>query len=137
MKSNKPSNNGKPKKTDNSVKKQLRSVEQLKPYQFKKGQSGNPKGKPKGTISITSRIKVELQKHAKGSDKSYLDILIERILYKALQEGDKDMIKAIWSYVDGLPRQDITMEVIDKQSAREELESNFEVTPEGEVLKKN
>ena len=120
-------------KSDNSGKKQERADYSTR---FKPGVSGNPNGKPKGTISITSRIKSELQKCAKDSKKSYLDILIERILYKALQEGDKDMIKAIWSYVDGMPKQDITMEVIDKQAARQELESNFEVSEQGELLKR-
>ena len=130
MKSNKPSNNGKPDKSGKKLKKDTK---------FKPGAewTGNKNGRPKGSISITTRIKQELEKASKkDSTKSYLDILVNRILYKALEEGDKDMIKAIWSYVDGLPRQDITMEVIDKQSAREELESNFEVTPEGEVLKR-
>lgn len=34
--------------TDNSIK--TVDVERLKPYQFKPGQSGNPGGRPKGTL---------------------------------------------------------------------------------------
>jgi len=123
MKTNKPSKGGN--NVDKTTGKQLGGVTGKG---FQPGVSGNPNGRPKGTISITTRIKQELQKCAKDSEKSYLDILIERILYKALQEGDKDMIKAIWSYVDGLPKQDVTIDIVTpemKQAAKEEFELHF------------
>lgn len=74
---------------------------------FVKGYSGNPKGKPRGSLSITARIKEELRKVPKGQKISYLEALIKIILRKALLEGDKDMIKTIWQAVDGMPKQHI------------------------------
>ena len=49
---------GKKKITDKAEKKHRRE-DNLKP--FKKGQSGNPNGRPKGSISITTIIKRLLQ----------------------------------------------------------------------------
>jgi hypothetical protein len=79
---------------------------------FKPGQSGNPNGRPKGSgISITTAIKNELKKIPPGQDKAtYLDLLVKRIMKKAIQEGDQQTIKQMWNYVDGMPMQttDIT-----------------------------
>ena len=76
--------------------------------QFKEGVSGNPKGKPRGTgISITTEIKRMLEKCPDGQKATYLQLLLNRILKKAIQEGDQQMITRIWNYVDGMPPQTI------------------------------
>lgn len=72
---------------------------------FKKGQSGNPNGRPKGSPSIIARIKKELAKIPSGQKITYLEILVKMILKKAIVDGDKEMIKLIWNYVDGMPKQ--------------------------------
>lgn len=72
---------------------------------FNKGQSGNPNGRPKGSISITTRIKRELQKMPRGQKITYLEALIKKILKKAIVDEDKETIKLIWNYVDGMPKQ--------------------------------
>lgn len=72
---------------------------------FTKGQSGNPNGKPRGSISIISRIKKELKKIPEGQKITYVEILVKQILKMAIIDGDKDMIKLIWNYVDGMPKQ--------------------------------
>lgn len=80
--------------------------EQLKPYQFKKGESGNPDGRPKGSgISITTEIKKKLEEVPEGQKATYLELLINRIFKQAIQDGDQQMIKNIWNYVDGMPQQ--------------------------------
>ena len=73
--------------------------------QFKKGRSGNPQGRPQGSISIISIIKRELKKIPAGQKITYLEILVKQILKMAIIEGNKDMIKLIWNYVDGMPKQ--------------------------------
>jgi len=71
---------------------------------FKAGLSGNPTGRPTGCVSITAEIKKKLQEVPDGQQKSYLELLINRILKQAVVDGNEQMIKQIWSYIDGTPR---------------------------------
>ena len=72
--------------------------------QFKPGQSGNPGGRPKG-FSITAMVRSELDKVEPKTQKKWGELVIKRILLKATNEGDTQMLKAIWSYIDGMPKQ--------------------------------
>lgn len=69
------------------------SLENLKP--FKKGQSGNPKGRPKGT-SITSRLK-KLCEQAEGQGYE----AIAQAMFKAAMKGDFRFCKEIIDRIDG------------------------------------
>jgi len=72
-----------------------------------KGVSGNLNGRPKG-ISITSMVKDKLKECPEGTDKkTYADLVIQAILKKALKDNDTNMLKTIWSYIDGMPTQKI------------------------------
>ncbi len=76
------------------------------PHLYKKGQSGNPEGRPKGSgISITTEIKKKLAKVPQGEKLTYLQLLIDKIMDQALKDGDKAMIRNIWNYIDGMPKQ--------------------------------
>ena len=75
--------------------------------QFKPGYSGNPDGKPEGSLSITTEIKKKLKEIPEGQQKTYLELLINKIMHKAIVEGDQTTLKAIWNYIDGLPRESI------------------------------
>ena len=78
--------------------------------QFKKGQIANPNGRPKGSFSITEKIKKELEKCPDGKDKkTYLELLVRKILKKAIVEGDQAMIKSIWNYIDGMPKESMDL----------------------------
>jgi len=69
----------------------------------------NKEGRPKGAgISITTEIKRKLEEKPEGQDKAtYLQLLIKRILKKAVIDGDTTTIKQIWNYIDGMPKQAI------------------------------
>jgi len=68
---------------------------------------GNPGGgRPKGSgISITTEIKKKLEEYPEGQKSTYLQLLINRILKQAIQDGDQQMIKQMWNYIDGMPKQ--------------------------------
>ena len=71
---------------------------------FIKGVSGNPAGRP--VFSLVSILKAELQKCPEGQDKkTYADMLIQRIMKKAISDGDDAQIKNILQYVEGMPKQ--------------------------------
>ena len=69
--------------------------------QFKPGQSGNPKGRPKKGYSITEWFKNML-----ASNPEMKDELGKSIMAKALK-GDPTALKLVWNYMDGMPKQTI------------------------------
>ena len=73
------------------------------------GYSGNPNGRPKGTISLTSKIKEFLDEMPSDSKETYADLIVKRITKMAL-EGDQQMLKLVWNYLDGLPKFSGTLE---------------------------
>jgi len=97
----------KPKNAERTAKKQQKRVIGRP---FKKGQSGNPKGRPKGTVSITTEIKKKLDEVAPGQKRTYLELLIMKVLKRAMADESDAMMRLIWNYVDGLPRQRMEME---------------------------
>lgn len=77
---------------------------------WKKGQSGNPWGKPKGArSSITSVLRDKLEEIPEGQNQTYKELLVETILHKGLVEKDIHSLKLIINYVDGLPKQEIDL----------------------------
>lgn len=75
-------------------------------HQFKPGQSGNPKGRPKGAISLVAILREKLAEIPPGSEdrKTYADLFIQRALGIALNGGDVAMIRDILNRIDGLPQ---------------------------------
>ncbi len=80
-------------------------------FRWKKGESGNPAGRPVGSVSITTEIKKKLQEIPEGQQKSYLELLINRILKQAVVDGNEQMIKQIWGYIDGPPGEKSIMQI--------------------------
>ena len=82
---------------------------QNKPQRDQKGRllpgfTANPNGRPPGSVSITAEIKKRLKEIPEGQQKSYLEILVGKILKKAIQEEDFQTMKEIWNHTDGLPK---------------------------------
>lgn len=71
---------------------------QLAPYRWKKGQSGNPAGKPHGVRNFSTLVEIaltEVGKKLKGKNKAQVDAEVE-ILTKMLAlalSGNTEMIK--------------------------------------------
>ena len=75
--------------TDKTEKKH-----KLKPQLWKKGESGNLNGRPKGTISILTKVKKYLKEHP--------DKFEELIAYYI---DNRKMRELLWKMIDGMPRQ--------------------------------
>lgn len=77
---------------------------------FVEGNSGGP-GRPEGSISVVEALKRALAECPEGEKKTYLELLIKRILKKGIADGDVAMIKDIINRVDGMPKQSIDQNV--------------------------
>ncbi len=107
--------------TDITVSKQSKT-RGLKP--FKKGQSGNIKGRPKGSISITRAIKTKLQEIYPGNDlqekQTYLKKIVDTIFENAIEKKDPRTLGQIWAYIDGKPKATLDLATqIDKTNLAE------------------
>lgn len=88
-----------------------KSLENLKKYQFVKGQSGNPAGPKKGTVKIKARLAQVLANKVSVRDSigekitlTAADIIIDKLMMKAAK-GNIDAIRLIFQYVEGMPVQ--------------------------------
>lgn len=88
-------------------------------HQIKPGEVRNPNGRPKG-VSITALVREALEKVPEGQKEKAKDLLVKRIMHKAISEGDTKLIEKVWEYMDGKPidRKDYTTkgDKIDKVS---------------------
>jgi hypothetical protein len=66
----------------------------------------NRNGRPKG-ISITEIVRNMLSEVPEEQKETYAMLLVKRMFHKAIVEGDVQMQKAIWAYMDGLPKETV------------------------------
>jgi hypothetical protein len=79
---------------------------------WKKGQSGNPKGRPRGSVNITSAIKRALAEALPGTDKRRLvDQLAEAAIQNA-RWGNGTIFREIINRVDGVQAQRIDLSTV-------------------------
>lgn len=97
------------KKIELTAKKQV--PKQLRKYVWQPGVSGNPDGRPEGSVSIVEGFRRKLQEFAPSKDneekRTYLELLIETYFKKALNEGDVRIIRDLIDRIDGKPTETI------------------------------
>lgn len=79
---------------------------------FIKGQSGNPKGRPKGSrckaklqnISLINLVRQGLATAPENEKRTYAELIVNSILEKARQGEDRAQ-QMIFNYIEGAPRQ--------------------------------
>jgi hypothetical protein len=80
-------------------------ADHLRQYQWKKGQSGNPNGRPKGE-SITATLRRLLEQEHNG--RTVQEILAEKVIREALS-GKYNFAKELFDRVEGRPAQKIEL----------------------------
>lgn len=71
--------------------------------QFQKGQSGNPKGRPKGHVAPTTAIRKYLEEHPECVDE------IVRVGIDKMKKGDFQYYKYLIDRLDGTPAQSMLL----------------------------
>lgn len=75
------------------------------PKTFKKGESGNPAGRPKGSKGLTTLLREALEVIGEGQKDPYSEQLVKKVMKMAINEGNEQMIKLCWGYLEGMPVQ--------------------------------
>lgn len=83
--------------------------EALEKNKWVKGQSGNPKGRPEGSVSIVEGIKKKLLEIEPDNKKTYLELFLSKLFLKAIKEGNEQLMKDMINRVDGMPKQSLDM----------------------------
>lgn len=106
-----------------SLEKKTRT-KQVKSTSWKKGQSGNPKGRPSKGYSIAERMREMFTEkpHVK-------DLIIQSMVNAVLEKGDVQAAKYLSSYLDGLPKQF-------EETPDDQLEKENFITEIADVIKK-
>jgi len=85
--------------------------ERNKKGQFKKGQSGNPSGRPKN-LTFTKQLRMFMNELDPVMGVQRLEYIVSVLFAKAC-EGDLTAIKMIMDRVDGLPTQTVETRTFD------------------------
>lgn len=89
----------------NDTKPALTGKNRNKEGKFIPGVSGNPNGRPKGSVSVVEALKRKLEEYPEGNTKTYLELLVNRYMKNAIQDGDTQLIRDLINRVDGMPTQ--------------------------------
>jgi hypothetical protein len=82
-----------------------------KDAQFKKGESGNPNGRPKGSLNIKTliqRVWDEVITDSEGN-KVIEGLLVVRAMMEKAKKGDVSAFKALSERMDGMPKQELDL----------------------------
>lgn len=70
----------------------------------------NPGGRPRG-LSITAVLREALEEVEPTSQKTFKELLVRKLIIKAINDGDHATARLIMNYVDGMPLQKLAGDV--------------------------
>jgi len=85
------------------------------PFAFKPGQSGNPAGRPRDTVTPHLRELVRMR-HSEKDGVTYGEMVARSLLTRAIV-GDVQAIREVFDRLEGKPRQAIDVSVEEKRRA--------------------
>jgi len=85
----------------------LPAKEKNRAHLWKKGQSGNPAGRPRG-IGLTDLLRHILEEEEGRTGKTKAELFLDSLQRDAVK-GDPTARKLIMNYIDGLPKQSINV----------------------------
>jgi hypothetical protein len=93
---------------------------------FKKGQSGNLAGRPKGTRNLSTLLREMLEQEitvttedGKTERKKLQEVLVSKLIKKAVKKEDLRAIQEIFDRTEGKPAQMISVNTISPEEVRE------------------
>lgn len=90
------------------------AAKDIEQYQFNKGESGNPNGRPKGARSLSTILRamleeeIEITVDGKKEKKQFQDVIIRKLIKKA-NDGDLRAIQEIFNRIEGKPQDKIDL----------------------------
>ena len=75
----------------------------LKPFQ-KNDPRINREGRPKESKGLKTLLVEALKKIGEGQTEPYEILLVKKMLLMAIKEGNEQIIRLIWNYLEGLPK---------------------------------
>lgn len=112
------------------------SSEALKPYWWKRGQSGNPAGRPPNKPTLTEYMKARIHEVCETDRKkrTYGEILADRTIVLAL-EGNATALREVFDRIDGRLAQPIEGKIdVTTQHTERRLLQILEANPESKQL---
>ncbi|MBE0418182.1 MAG: hypothetical protein IBX63_10495 [Coriobacteriia bacterium] len=74
---------------------------------FAPGVSGNPAGRPPGSVSLSTVLKVKLATVAPGDERrTYAEVLVDEV-FRLAADGNAAALRLVWEYVEGKPPQSL------------------------------
>lgn len=84
---------------------------------FPKGVSGNPEGRPVGSLSLITLLKQRLELVGPDQKRTIAEHFIDNVMQDAL-EGNEVARKIVFQYIEGMPKQNVDLG-IDKEGLAE------------------
>lgn len=91
--------------------------------QWKKGQSGNPSGRPKREWTWSGLLEQVANEIETNTGKQFKELVTKRLFIAAVN-GDVHAMKEIFNRMEGLPRQGVDLDIT--SSLEEEAEDTLE-----------
>ena len=75
---------------------------------WKKGESGNPNGRPRKNKSLSEELRRVLQERAPDLEQTNLQVIVAKLVEMA-RDGDKDILRYVFDRLEGRPAQAVEL----------------------------